>query len=138
MYSRSTRRKCASLKISNLSSHSVLFGSSWVRVFRECLSVFALFVRETAWRRQREWKPTGNRTQADAVVGSPDYLSPEQARSEPVSPQTDIYSLGILLYELLTGQHPFPNNAWTSKIDRARKVLPHSGIREAGTTLLLN
>ena len=48
-------------------------------------------------------------TQPDTIIGSPDYLSPEQARSEPVTPQTDIYSLGVVLYEVLTGQHPFPN-----------------------------
>ncbi len=48
-------------------------------------------------------------TQSDVIIGSPDYLSPEQARSETVTPQTDIYSLGVVLYEILTGQHPFPN-----------------------------
>jgi serine/threonine protein kinase len=47
----------------------------------------------------------GEGTQADAVVGSPDYLSPEQARSEPVTPQTDIYSLGATLYEVLEFMH---------------------------------
>ncbi len=46
-------------------------------------------------------------TQADAVLGSPDYISPEQIRSEYVRPQTDIYALGVMLYELLTGKLPF-------------------------------
>ncbi|MBN1966457.1 MAG: protein kinase [Anaerolineae bacterium] len=47
-------------------------------------------------------------TGADAIVGSLDYISPEQARSEPITPRTDIYSLGVVLYEILTGEHPFP------------------------------
>jgi WD40 repeat protein/DNA-binding XRE family transcriptional regulator len=48
-----------------------------------------------------------NQTQAGAILGSPAYLSPEQILSEPVRPQADIYCLGIMLYELLTGQKPF-------------------------------
>lgn len=48
-------------------------------------------------------------TDVNAIVGSPDYLAPEQASGEEVTPRTDIYSLGVVLYELLTGQHPFPN-----------------------------
>ncbi len=46
-------------------------------------------------------------TRADEIVGSPSYFSPEQIRSETVKPQADIYSLGVMLYELLTGTKPF-------------------------------
>jgi DNA-binding XRE family transcriptional regulator len=48
-----------------------------------------------------------DQTQAGAILGSPAYLSPEQILSEPVRPQADIYCLGILVYELLTGWKPF-------------------------------
>ena len=53
---------------------------------------------------------SSSETQADMVIGSPDYISPEQIRSEFVRPQTDIYALGVMLYELLTGTVPFHGN----------------------------
>lgn len=40
-------------------------------------------------------------------IGSPAYMSPEQVREQPLSHQTDIFSLGILFYYMLTGHHPF-------------------------------
>ncbi len=46
-------------------------------------------------------------TQMGMMVGSPAYISPEQIRGELVRPQADIYCLGIVLYEMLTGHKPF-------------------------------
>ena len=47
------------------------------------------------------------RTQIDQIIGSPLYMSPEQIQSHPIDPRSDIFSFGIVLYQMLTGQLPF-------------------------------
>ncbi|MGH7260189.1 MAG: serine/threonine protein kinase [Nitrospiraceae bacterium] len=55
-----------------------------------------------------------NMTQAQAILGTPHYMSPEQWRGEVADGRSDIFSLGVVLYELLTGQKAFPGEALPS------------------------
>ena len=57
-------------------------------------------------------------TQVMGVLGSPRYMSPEQAREDDVNHQTDLFSLGILSYELLTGRSPFAAKGFSALINK--------------------
>ena len=51
--------------------------------------------------------PTGPATEPGLIIGTVGYMSPEQARGERVAPEADIFAFGVMLYELVTGRHPF-------------------------------
>ena len=50
---------------------------------------------------------TSGGTQVGLILGTPDYMSPEQAKGEPVDRRTDVFSFGMLLFEMLAGDRPF-------------------------------
>ncbi|MCH2108852.1 MAG: protein kinase [Polyangiaceae bacterium] len=59
-----------------------------------------------------------------AVFGTPEYMSPEQARGEQASPPSDLYALGVLFFEMLTGQLPFRSNDRDTLLELQRSSSP--------------
>ncbi|WP_218920246.1 serine/threonine protein kinase [Chondromyces crocatus] len=59
-----------------------------------------------------------------AVFGTPEYMSPEQARGEEAGPQSDLYALGVLFFEMLTGQLPFRSNDRDTLLEMQRTHPP--------------
>ena len=67
-------------------------------------------------------------TVTGTVVGTPEYLSPEQARAEPVDARSDLYALGLLLYEMLVGEPAYTGSTQSESIAQ-RLVGPPPPIR---------
>jgi TolB-like protein len=65
-------------------------------------------------------------TQAGALMGTPAYMSPEQAQGKPVDTRTDVWSLGVVLYESLTGMRPFAGEAWQAVIQAVIHQTPEA------------
>ncbi|MGH7042690.1 MAG: serine/threonine-protein kinase [Acetobacteraceae bacterium] len=77
----------------------------------------------------------GNMTLAGAVLGTPSYMSPEQCRGELVDARSDLFSAGVVLFELLSGERPFPGRTFTEIAHALTDPAPMDpGPRLAGQT----
>ena len=86
---------------------------------------------------------TIHQTQAGAIIGTPVYMPPEQVNGQPVDGRSDLYALGVILYELLTGAKPFTGENFAAifaAIINSRPAVPveiASGISKAQSDLII-
>jgi serine/threonine-protein kinase len=73
---------------------------------------------------ERSTPPPPELLEADSGFVSPSYMSPEQLLSEPTDPRSDLFSVGVILYEMLTGQQPFAASDTRTTTQRIRHEPP--------------
>lgn len=66
----------------------------------------------------------GGGSSSRAIVGTPNYMAPEQAQGQPASPVSDVYSLGAILYELMCGRPPFVGPTWMETLTQVIGLEP--------------
>jgi serine/threonine protein kinase len=75
------------------------------------------------------FEPDATETQVHGYVGSPLYMSPEQVHEDTLSNQSDLFSLGVVMYELLAGKHPFHGESLPGIIQKIIET-PHVPVSE--------
>jgi serine/threonine-protein kinase len=64
--------------------------------------------------------------QRETIIGTPRYMAPEQSNGFELTPAADVYSLGVILYEMMTGMAPFTGSTPTEIAQKHANDLPHS------------
>ncbi|GAC1394060.1 MAG: hypothetical protein NVSMB47_02440 [Polyangiales bacterium] len=94
---------------------------------------------------QPDLKVDSLETQAGTVFGTPRYMSPEQAQSKPLDGRSDLYTVGLILFQMVTGRHCFPDEDAVvvmarhiqSLPPRPREVAPDAGISKRLEAVIL-
>ncbi|HQR67664.1 MAG TPA: serine/threonine-protein kinase, partial [Thermoanaerobaculia bacterium] len=80
----------------------------------------------------RDTSTAPRQTGEGMIVGTLDYLSPEQALGNPLDERSDLFSFGIVFYQMLTGSHPFSGKSVTQMVARMMSQEPHPITESAG------